>query len=270
MNKTRIEWADYTWNPVTGCLHGCSYCYASSQAARFSGYDPCYNASFDFEDGCHTIKMAMKKRDATGIVRTAPYPFGFEPTLHSYRLDEPARKREGVTIFVCSMADLFGEWVPDEWIRQVLAACDKAPQHTYIFLTKNPSRYLTLANKGLLPERDNCWWGVTVTNQGDYNSKGVALLNLPINCHTFFSIEPMHGPIEMGLMPDWIIIGAETGKHKNKTMPRREWIKNIVRQIVDESVFMKDSIADIIGRDNILRQLPEGIALPTKGGKSYE
>ena len=37
MNKTKIDWADYTWNPVTGCLHGCSYCYARKQSMRFSG-----------------------------------------------------------------------------------------------------------------------------------------------------------------------------------------------------------------------------------------
>ena len=33
--KTKIEWADATWNPVTGCLHGCPYCYARSIAQRF-------------------------------------------------------------------------------------------------------------------------------------------------------------------------------------------------------------------------------------------
>lgn len=37
MNKTKIDWCDSTWNPVTGCFHGCDYCYARSIAKRFGG-----------------------------------------------------------------------------------------------------------------------------------------------------------------------------------------------------------------------------------------
>ncbi len=37
MNKTKIEWCDSTWNPVTGCRHGCEYCYAKHMANRFKG-----------------------------------------------------------------------------------------------------------------------------------------------------------------------------------------------------------------------------------------
>lgn len=37
MDKTKIDWCDSTWNPVTGCLHGCEYCYARGIAKRFSG-----------------------------------------------------------------------------------------------------------------------------------------------------------------------------------------------------------------------------------------
>ncbi len=38
MNKTKIEWCDYTWNPVTGCLNGCEYCYAKKIVQRFQGW----------------------------------------------------------------------------------------------------------------------------------------------------------------------------------------------------------------------------------------
>ena len=38
MNKTKIDWCDSTWNPVTGCLHGCEYCYARGIANRFSSH----------------------------------------------------------------------------------------------------------------------------------------------------------------------------------------------------------------------------------------
>jgi protein gp37 len=53
----------------------------------------------------------------------------------------PAQKKKPANISVCSMADLFEEWVPDEWIKEVLAACAAAPWHNYMFLTKNPERY---------------------------------------------------------------------------------------------------------------------------------
>ena len=77
----------------------------------------------------------------------APYPWFFLPTLHRYRLDQPSKWSEPRTIFVCSMADLFGKWVPDEWITEVFRACDAAPRHRYMFLTKNPKRYAELRAK---------------------------------------------------------------------------------------------------------------------------
>lgn len=39
MNKTKIDWCDSTWNPVTGCLHGCEYCYARAIANRFAPFE---------------------------------------------------------------------------------------------------------------------------------------------------------------------------------------------------------------------------------------
>ena len=36
MNKTKIDWATMSWNPVTGCRHGCPYCYARRTATRFN------------------------------------------------------------------------------------------------------------------------------------------------------------------------------------------------------------------------------------------
>lgn len=37
MKKTKIDWVESTWNPVTGCNHDCAYCYARNIARRFSG-----------------------------------------------------------------------------------------------------------------------------------------------------------------------------------------------------------------------------------------
>ena len=138
MNKTRIEWCDSTWNPVTGCKHGCPYCYARRVAGRFG--------EAQRATGDHHIFQAPP-----GSTR---YPYGYHPTFHRYRLDEPAHKTKGQTIFVCSMADLFGPWVPIRWIVEVLDACRKAPQHRYLFLTKHPKRYIELEHMALLPHED--------------------------------------------------------------------------------------------------------------------
>lgn len=146
MNKTKIDWATMSWNPVTGCRHGCPYCYARRTATRFNAglEDPAPLAG-----GLHVLPEKIK---------ATPYPYGFEPTLHRYRLGQPQNTKEPQTVFVCSMADLFGRWVPTSWIVEVLDACRKAPQHRYLFLTKNPARYLELDHLALLPHESNFWY----------------------------------------------------------------------------------------------------------------
>lgn len=263
MNKTKIEWCDKTWNPVTGCLHGCEYCYARKITNRFGGN---YCDDVDREIHCldKPLYKAISNKYADGEEVYAKeiithYPYYFDPTFHKYRLDEPQRVKKPQNIFVCSMADLFGSWVPDEWITDVFEACNKAPQHKYLFLTKNYIRYLMLADKGILPTDNNFWWGITITNQVDYDNMGTALFNLNKKYHTFFSIEPIHENIEMGLMPEWLIIGSETGSRKNKIKVKREWIEDIVHQCANEKVFMKDSLINIVGEENMLREFPEGL-----------
>lgn len=143
MNKTKIDWATMSWNPVTGCRHGCPYCYARRTARRFDAgcADPA-----PLPGGLHVL---------TEKIKATPYPYGFEPTMHRYRLNQPERQEEPQTVFVCSMADLFGRWVPTSWIVEVLDACRRAPQHRYLFLTKNPARYLELDHMALLPHESN-------------------------------------------------------------------------------------------------------------------
>ena len=186
MNNTAIEWCDYTWNPVTGCQHGCPYCYARKIAERFKG--------------------------------SKAWPQGFEPMFHPERLKEPRKlgtkyycpesMAKGFSIFVCSMADLFGDWVPDSWINEVMLAAKGANRHTYIFLTKNPKRYLTLPGSCF---QDNFWFGTSITNASDVGQRLHWLKRLP-KANTFISFEPLLGdvgPLDLTGIKQ-VIIGAQT------------------------------------------------------------
>jgi protein gp37 len=137
------------------------------------------------------------------------------------------------------MADLFGEWVPDEWIREVFKACEAVPQHRYLFLTKNPYRYLQLHIQEKLPKNSNFWYGTTLTGQG----------NLPFNCldfkRNFISVEPLLGNVS-NKFPftniNWVIVGAQTGPGAVK--PKPEWVQGIIDQAraANVPIFLKDNL----------------------------
>ena len=245
---TKIDWCDATWNPVTGCLHGCEYCYARRIVKRFNPYE------FAEVDGIHAMHQPYRDTwlDENGESRKGriePYPFGFDPTLHRYKLDDPQKWKKPRTVFVCSMADLFGDWVPDEWIKDVFEACAKAPQHRYLFLTKNPKRYVTLYMEDILPVGAGYWYGTTVTEPEQPFFGGRTPDDNP---HTFVSIEPILKPFgEIKAFPEWVIIGAETGNRKGRIAPKKAWIDEIAQQAQERRVpvFMKESLRGLMGED---------------------
>ena len=241
--KTKIDWCDATWNPVTGCLHGCEYCYAKRIAKRFG------SAIVTGHDHLYVIDEPFRKGENGPI---APYPFGFDPTFHYYRLDEPRKWREPRTIFVCSMADLFGEWVPDEWIQLVFDACIAAPQHRYLFLTKNPSRYMRLYKDSgiVLPNTIDWWYGYTI------DGLTAVPKDAPILQRVFCSVEPLQikptpHMLKSIALTSWVIIGAETGNRKGKVIPEKAWIDAIVDTCRNAQipVFMKESLRVLMGDD---------------------
>lgn len=283
--KTKISWCDSTWNPVTGCLHGCEYCYAYNIAYRFGSVSTERNSEngydCDLYEGTgenHVLDKPALREWKNGKVTKAPYPFCFDPTFHRYKLDEPQHWKKPRNIFVCSMADLFGDWVPDEWIKAVFDACEKAPWHRYIFLTKNPSRLMLMAaakdvEEGMkyrpedmekikghtpLPKHDNWWFGSTLDNKDARRFQGWGY-------HSFVSIEPLTEFMDVGLgsfgSDKWVIIGAETGNRKDKVIPKREWVDNIVEaaSITGMKVFMKESLRDLMG-DDFRQEFPWEVA----------
>jgi len=253
--NTKIDWCDDSWNPVTGCLHECPYCYARGIANRFG------SNQVEFPDQgkkqipkiMHVLEKPM--RDEKGKIM--PYPYGFDPTFHRYRLGEPQEWKQSRVIFVCSMSDLFGKWVPDSWINEVFDSCKKAPQHKYLFLTKNPRRYIDLAERGLLP--CEFWYGYSATRQDKLwtfqHACECPCMNL------FVSIEPILEPMRPGFSThtpaDWVIIGAETGNRRGKVIPEKKWIMDIAEECEysDRPIFMKESLREIMG-DDFRQQFP--------------
>ncbi|NBH98892.1 DUF5131 family protein [Anaerotruncus sp. 1XD22-93] len=261
MNRSKIEWCDHTWNPISGCRHNCPYCYARRMTARFAG-DVRLNlmAKKDYslvpaaDGGADLYVLDEQMRNETGSPLV--YPFGFEPTFHKYRMNIPEKLKMGNNIFVGAMADVFGEWVPDEWIKEILAACMRTPIHNYLFLTKNPERYERIDAAGILPTDEKLWYGSTITKPEDK-----CFIS---NVHnTFWSIEPIHAPFRMWekdeFSPGWVIIGAETGRNKDKVIPQKEWIEDIAEWCEKSNVpvFMKDSLIPIIGEKNMRREFPK-------------
>jgi protein gp37 len=261
MNKSGIDWCDFSWNPVTGCRRGCEYCYARVMARRFTGdarmnkADPQLQITKGVGGDIYTLAAPFKG----GRGQAVPFPAGFEPTLHEYRLADPAKKKKPANIFVCSMADLFGPWVPDEWIDRVFEACAAAPWHNYLFLTKYPDRYCDRAMAGKLPQGPGYWYGTSTPTPetGFFWADGY---------NTFVSVEPIAASFEGSILDkyvaDWVIIGAETGQRPGKVQPAREWIEPLVSLCRDKGVpvLLKDS-AELraVWGDDLIQEWPEGL-----------
>lgn len=180
-DRSAIEWTDATWNPIRGTIGrwscvkvspGCEHCYAERLNQRFGG--PAYKVGAD------------------------------KPQLSVKALEQPLHWKAPRKIFVCSMTDLFGEWVPDEWIDRIVDIMWATPQHTYQVLTKRAQRMYrywwrqqSVAIKGdtrRLP--DNLWLGVTAESQQYANERLPRLLGLPAAVR-FVSIEPLLGPVDL-------------------------------------------------------------------------
>jgi len=102
MNKTSVDWCNYSWNVIRGlCPMSCGYCYARRIYQRFK-LDS--KISFNEKELC------------------APF-----------KLKKPSR------IFVGSTMEMYHPEIPCEWISRIIDITYEASQHTYITLTKIPS-----------------------------------------------------------------------------------------------------------------------------------
>jgi protein gp37 len=232
----QVSWAAWTWNPVTGCLHNCEYCYA---------------------------------REIANLRPT--FPKKFEPLFHHERLDAPANTKvsKGTKddprlgrVFVVSMGDLYGKWVPEEWIERVHASCIANPQWEYLMLTKFPQRYVGLQ----LPP--TAWLGTTVDDQYRVKIAEEAFRKIKNVRVKWLSLEPLLAPLEFTdlSMFDWIVIGAQSATeqpppigHVKEFAPPLRWVMRIIAQ-ADEAgvpVYCKPNLLGIPNSQSPGMTLPQ-------------
>lgn len=222
-----IEWARWSWNPVTGCNHGCPYCYARDISERF-------------------------------------YPQKFAPSIIPSRLCAPSRttpksdpgwnavdKMGHKNVFTCSMADLFGKWVPTEWIESVMEQVYANKQWNFLFLSKFPQRMQEFE----FPK--NAWVGTTVDKQGAVAraEKAFEKINASVK---WLSCEPMLERLTFNSLDmfNWVVIGgASRSSQTDEWFPPYTWIAHLMTQAekVNAKVYMKDNL---FGRNERIRQYP--------------
>lgn len=256
---TGIQWTNRTWNPIRALIWrveragddavmavekegwhcervspGCERCYAEAQnvAQRFGrGTGFRYN------------RQARDQVDVALDQVTLGQPFGW------------GKRRQ--MVFTCSMSDLFGEWVPADYIDAVLDVIERCPQHVFQLLTKRHERMRDHLNERYadrLPPA-NLWAGVSAENQHWFDERWEALRSTRATLR-FVSFEPLLGhididraiPTEYGVDPagkvlwdpppdrglDWAIVGGESGAGARPCDV--EWIRSIVRQCQAASV----------------------------------
>jgi protein gp37 len=231
-----IEWAAWSWNPVTGCKHGCEYCYARDIANRF-------------------------------------YPQGFEPTYHPERITAPynmavpnPRWRGDFgynAVFVCSMADLFGKWVPKEWIDAVLDSIEANPQWTFLLLTKFPVRMAEF----MYPP--NVWLGTTVDKQWtiDRAVKGFSRIKTSgFSGVCWLSCEPMLERLTFPSLEmfDWLVMGgASKSSQTPEYRPPFDDIVHLHKQArgYDVPIYQKTNLIPGMSDEQRLREYPHAVQI---------
>lgn len=280
-DDTKIEWADATWQPITGCSvvsPGCTNCYAMRLAGGRLKHEP--------------SRAGLTAPSNAGPVWTG------EVRSNRHWLDQPLKWQRPRRIFVCAHGDLFHEGAPDEWIDQVLAVMALCPQHTFLVLTKRAARMRAYFSRdrrgdwlaagvafgggpslahGALP-LPNVWLGVSVEDQVRADERIPELLASPavvrwasyepalgsVDCRHFllsvrgkhgqrvplpmFDSEegrsPPHGYLGVAIGLDWVVAGGESGPGARPC--DIDWLRTIVAQCREAGVpcFVKQMGAD--------------------------
>jgi len=216
MQTTNISWADYSWNPVTGCSHAGPECWN------------CYAETFSLRQGRTEQDWTVENADQN-------------VTMHPDRVDEPDSfgwpEGKG-RVFVGSMTDMFHSNVDAGFVQRVLEKCREHPDVTWIWLTKRPQN----AADWRLEWPSNCWLGTSVGSGpgGDYPSTTHRIEQLrDVEVGTkWVSFEPLIEPIgEVALDHiEWAVVGGESGSKEDRREMEAEWARDLLRQCRQQDV----------------------------------
>ncbi|WP_218830432.1 DUF5131 family protein [Rubrivirga marina] len=242
MAATKIEWAEETWNPTTGCTRvspGCDRCYMFSEVESRLQYNV-----------------------------PGKYAAGTAVTLHPRTLDATASVLTPSKVFVNSMSDLLHEAIPDEFVYEVFEAMGRAPWHLYMVLTKRERRLAELGPH--LPWGDHVMAGVSVED-AERSYRLDALRECGAR-RTFVSFEPLLGSVldadgHVDLTGiDYAIVGGESDSHtpgEAGARPMRpEWAREIRDACAEQGVAFHfkqwgahDAEGDLVGTKRAGREL---------------
>jgi protein gp37 len=256
MSSTSIQWTDHSINPIRARLRvpkpgdyvrklntagvldvappvvggygsgvghycekispGCAKCYASTSQKRFG--------MPEFPGASKSSPTPPTLDDQGVVVANETTEIFFDGS----RLQEVLRRRKPTKFFWCDQTDLFGSWVPFEWIDRCFATMALTPWHTHQILTKRAGRmreYFKIGDERrsqicdamnrLEEERrgpmeramhdygepspwplPNVWLGTSVETQKDADERIPALLQCPAAVR-FLSAEPLLGRIDL-------------------------------------------------------------------------
>lgn len=210
MNKTKIEWCDYSWNPIKGlCPEACSYCYARAIYKRFE-LEP-------------------------------------EPRLDGYALRDPiaARPLSGKRVFVCSTFELFNP-VADQWRDRIFPYIEGRPDVTFIVLTKRPERIdrVMPANVwlGVSVTGPGDMWRIEKMFEAMAPTRFISFE--PILGPVAGFTDHLSG-IKREML-QWVIFGRMTG-HGHKHDPKGGWVKDALSaaRFYRLPIFMKNNLKSI-------------------------
>ena len=205
LRKTKIDWPnlDYLWNPIVGCTRGCEYCVVRNRVWP-------------------RVRHLYGNNDFN-VVTELPE-----------QLDRLKTVKKPSTFFVGFYTDI--EYCSMKYMNHILYTLAQYPQHTFLFLTKEPLSYQGFEWP------DNTRQGITITGAEDLERQRYKILYAMDLPRPFFSIEPLLGSIRIQIpfKVDLVIVGAQTGK--GAVAPHKDWIKSITDHCMPERVYWKRNI----------------------------
>ena len=212
-----------TWNPVSGCLNNCKYCWA-------------------------------RKLANTKLKKIPRYSEGFKPRLNENEFN--TKFSNGDFVFVSDMGDLFSEFIPSNWIKKILDHVRLFPEAYFLLLTKNPSRY----HEFILEMPKNVILGATIETNLDHIVEQNAISRAPLPSERYIAMKELQWDKKMlsiepildfdvetfsywieNVFPFLVYIGYDNYNHKlpepslNKTM-------KLIKKINNDILIIKKTI----------------------------